>query len=61
MLLLDDIFDKLDHSRVQKLLDLVSKDVFGQVIITDTEKDRVKSLLSTQEDLRIFELPLIES
>jgi len=61
VLLLDDIFDKLDHSRVQKLLDLVSKDVFGQVIITDTEKDRVKSLLSTQEDLRIFELPLIES
>jgi DNA replication and repair protein RecF len=58
VLLLDDIFDKLDSTRVQRLLDLVSKEVFGQVIITDTEKDRVKSLLGGHlNDFRIFELP----
>jgi DNA replication and repair protein RecF len=56
---LDDIFDKLDSIRVQRLMDLVSKDVFGQVIITDTESERVKAILSTVlKDFRIFELPL---
>jgi hypothetical protein len=40
-------------------MDLVSKDVFGQVIITDTESERVKAILSTVlKDFRIFELPL---
>lgn len=59
VLLLDDIFDKLDSIRVQRLMDLVSKDVFGQVIITDTESDRVKAILSPfLDDFRIFELPL---
>ena len=59
VLLLDDIFDKLDHSRVQKIIDLVSNDVFGQVIITDTEKSRLETLLVDRvSDFRIFELPL---
>ena len=59
VLLLDDIFDKLDHSRVQKIIDLVSNEVFGQVIITDTEKTRLEELLVNRvSDFRIFELPL---
>lgn len=61
VLLLDDIFDKLDHSRVQKIIDLVSNEVFGQVIITDTEKTRLEKLLVNRvSDFRIFELPLTE-
>lgn len=59
VLLLDDVFDKLDQGRVQKIIDLVSNDVFGQVIITDTEKSRLETLLENRiDDFRIFELPL---
>jgi len=58
VLLLDDIFDKLDRSRVQKIIDLVSKDTFGQVIITDTDQARVQALLAPcVDDFRIFKLP----
>src|SRR5690606_22232065 len=38
ILLLDDIFDKLDRYRVKRLLDLVSSDFFGQVLVTDTDE-----------------------
>jgi DNA replication and repair protein RecF len=44
VLMLDDIFDKLDNFRVKKLTSLVSQNVFGQVLITDTDIDRVKEL-----------------
>lgn len=44
VLMLDDIFDKLDSFRVKKLTSLVSQQVFGQVLITDTDIDRVKTL-----------------
>ena len=47
ILLLDDIFDKLDHERVQKLVALVTNEFFGQVIISDTDKDRMVKLLNT--------------
>jgi len=42
--LLDDIFDKLDDNRVTKLMKMVSNHDFGQVFITDTNGDRVKSI-----------------
>jgi DNA replication and repair protein RecF len=42
ILLLDDIFDKLDPGRVQQLIQLVDNDSFGQVFITDTEPERIK-------------------
>ncbi|MDD3739480.1 MAG: DNA replication/repair protein RecF [Lentimicrobiaceae bacterium] len=45
LLLLDDIFDKLDHKRVQQLINLVLNDNFGQVFITDTDKERIKKML----------------
>lgn len=41
ILLLDDIFDKLDHHRVTQLMKLVSDHTFGQVFITDTDIDRI--------------------
>jgi DNA replication and repair protein RecF len=42
VLLLDDIFDKLDQVRVQKLLQLVSDHYFGQVLVTDTDEERMR-------------------
>jgi DNA replication and repair protein RecF len=44
MLLFDDIFDKLDHKRVNQIIRLVSEDNFGQVFITDTQPERIKSV-----------------
>ena len=46
VLMLDDIFDKLDHQRVEKLMSLVSDQVFGQVLVTDTESERIKAVFS---------------
>ena len=44
ILLLDDIFDKLDDDRVGKLMELVSQDNFGQIFITDTHPERLLSI-----------------
>ncbi|WP_454803422.1 DNA replication/repair protein RecF [Mucilaginibacter phyllosphaerae] len=44
LLLLDDIFDKLDDSRVTKLMQMVSNNDFGQVFITDTSLSRVEGI-----------------
>ena len=44
VLLLDDIFDKLDNERVERLIGLVSADYFGQVLITDTDPNRMRAL-----------------
>lgn len=45
ILLLDDIFDKLDDGRIAKLLDLIKKDELGQLFITDARPDRTRELL----------------
>ena len=45
MLLLDDIFDKLDLERVEQFIRLVSDDTFGQIFITDTNKIRLDNIL----------------
>lgn len=47
LLLLDDIFDKLDESRVSRLMEIVGSDDFGQVFITDTHPERILNILST--------------
>lgn len=47
ILLLDDLFDKLDLNRVQNLLEMVSGDGFGQIFLTDTDKDRVRGTVDT--------------
>jgi DNA replication and repair protein RecF len=46
LLLLDDIFDKLDDSRMHKLMEMVSHRDFGQIFITDTGRERVLALFN---------------
>jgi DNA replication and repair protein RecF len=46
ILLLDDIFDKLDDSRVTKLMQMISNHDFGQVFITDTSESRVREIFN---------------
>lgn len=45
LLLLDDIFDKLDDRRIQRLIEMMAEEHFGQVFITDARPERTKSLL----------------
>lgn len=45
-LLMDDIFDKLDDHRIQKLVELVSQPGMGQVFITDARPERSRELLA---------------
>lgn len=57
VLLLDDIFDKLDHSRVERLMRLVSDQFFGQVLVTDTDAERVRTIFSNSElESRLFDV-----
>ena len=57
MLLLDDIFDKLDDLRIKKLMQMVSEDDFGQLFITDTSAERVKNIFEQIDvDLRVFHI-----
>lgn len=46
LLLLDDIFDKLDDNRMRKLMEMVSHQDFGQIFITDTGRERVLALFN---------------
>lgn len=46
ILLLDDIFDKLDSKRVENIVRMVSGDQFGQIFITDTNREHLDSILS---------------
>lgn len=45
ILLLDDIFDKLDSSRVEQIVKLVAGDNFGQIFITDTNREHLDEIL----------------
>ena len=57
ILLLDDIFDKLDDSRVAQLIELVNQEHFGQIFITDTNKERTENVVKKiNEESIIFEL-----
>lgn len=47
--LLDDIFDKLDNSRVEKLIQLIAVNHFGQVFISDTDKNRLLDIFKNVE------------
>jgi len=46
ILLLDDIFDKLDSNRVKNVVELVSENQFGQIFITHTDADKLKEILA---------------
>ena len=55
LLLLDDIFDRLDETRIAHLLELVAAHTFGQLFITDTHPGRAMRLLGhVAEDKRSF-------
>jgi DNA replication and repair protein RecF len=57
LLLLDDIFDKLDDQRVTKLMQMISNHDFGQVFITDTDVTRVKKIFTKiGVDIRLFKV-----
>jgi DNA replication and repair protein RecF len=54
LLLLDDIFDKLDHNRVRNLITFLGDRNIGQVFITDTDENRIDSVLkfTSQESVK---------
>ena len=55
ILLLDDIFDKLDRHRVEQIVKVVSDDAFGQIFITDTNREHLDSIIKKMNtDFRIF-------
>ncbi|MEQ3662945.1 MAG: DNA replication and repair protein RecF [Flavobacterium sp.] len=57
ILLFDDIFDKLDESRVQKIIAMVNDKVFGQIFISDTHVERTETIIkSTHQSYAIFQL-----
>lgn len=57
ILLLDDIFDKLDAERVERIIQLVSGNHFGQIFITDTNREHLDEMLSKIDyENRIFKV-----
>jgi DNA replication and repair protein RecF len=46
ILLLDDIFDKLDEKRIAKLIQMIEAGKFGQVFLTDARPKRTRELLN---------------
>lgn len=57
LLLLDDIFDKLDAHRVEHIVDMVSGGKFGQIFITDTNRDHLDEILRhSGKDYRLFQV-----
>ena len=55
ILLLDDVFDKLDAGRVEQIVKLVSGDSFGQIFITDTNREHLDRILAaTTSEHKIF-------
>ena len=57
ILLFDDIFDKLDESRVSKIVEMVNQEEFGQLFISDTHPERTENIVkTTHQSYKIFNL-----
>jgi len=57
IILLDDIFDKLDETRVEQLMKLVDDNQFGQLFVSDTHPERTEAVVKkTAQSYKIFEL-----
>lgn len=57
ILLFDDIFDKLDETRVGKIIEMVNNDDFGQLFISDTHPERTETVIkSMHQSYKIFNL-----
>jgi len=55
ILLLDDIFDKLDKNRVSAIIKMASEDFFGQILITDTNREHLDGIIkSVDAEYKIF-------
>jgi DNA replication and repair protein RecF len=57
ILLLDDIFDKLDENRVGHIVALVDNENFGQIFISDTHAERTENIVKNiHQSYKIFKL-----
>jgi DNA replication and repair protein RecF len=57
ILLFDDIFDKLDETRVSKIVEMVNQEEFGQLFISDTHPERTETIVkTTHQSYKIFSL-----
>jgi DNA replication and repair protein RecF len=57
LLLLDDIFEKLDNNRLAIILTMIAEDNFGQIFITDTDKKRLEEMFKNlQAQIKYFEI-----
>ena len=54
ILLLDDIFDRLDSERVERIVAMVQGEQFGQIFITDTDRQHLSEILQPNEGAKIF-------
>ena len=54
ILLLDDIFDRLDSQRVERIVEMVQGEKFGQIFITDTDRQHLTEILKPNEKAKIF-------
>ena len=55
ILLFDDIFDKLDETRVAKIVQMINDKTFGQIFITDTHPERTEAIVkATHQSYKIF-------
>lgn len=49
ILILDDVFDKLDDQRLSKLMEILNTEDFGQIFISDTNRERLSSRMKTAD------------
>ena len=57
ILLMDDVFDKFDARRVRQIIRLVSEHEFGQIFITDTNRERIRNVLSDLDiDYKLYQV-----
>ncbi|RZJ63956.1 MAG: DNA replication/repair protein RecF [Flavobacterium sp.] len=57
ILLFDDIFDKLDETRVEKIVGMINDKAFGQIFISDTHAERTEAIVkSTHQSYKVFSL-----
>ena len=54
ILLLDDIFDRLDSERVERIVAMVQGEQFGQIFITDTDRQHLTDIIQPGPDAKIF-------
>jgi len=54
ILLLDDVFDRLDSERVERIVAMVRGEQFGQIFITDTDRQHLSDIIQPGPDAKIF-------